>query len=332
MFVSAHLLNFVVQTMCQNGILQFLSYTNTESPMKKYLCIILLAYCTTFMAVSADDGVASGRFFPYPTVPDRITTLHERCNYLITHFWDRCNFKNAFSSYPKMNAAVGDFLSFMPYATADTAHMAIDELIAKVKKNPKHTLALANMAKGYLMSDTAEYVSEELYLPFAQAVADNKKIPAADREPFAREARIIANTQIGARVSDMTLEHPDGTTSTLSAHSAPMMLLVFTLDTDNGSNMARLRLSADYALNKMIADQRLHIINIHTAADNDKWQSWAAGAPENWVTVRCDEAKELYDLSVLPEIVYINRKFKVLGKNFSVDDIINSFQNHVMTH
>lgn len=300
--------------------------------MKKYICTLLLSCCAALITVSADESASLGRFFPYPTVPDRITSLHERCNYLITHFWDRCNFKNAFSSYPLMNATVGDFLSFMPYATADTAHIAITELISKVKKNPKHTLALATMAKGYLMSDTAEYVSEELYLPFAQAVADNKKIPAADREPFAREARIIANSQIGARINDMTLVHPDGTTSLLSAHGAPMILLFFTSDSDSGSAMARLRLSADYALNKMIAEQRLHIVNIHTGNDIDKWQTWAAGAPENWVTARCDEANELYDLRVLPEIVYLNRKFKVLGKNLSVDDIINSFQNHVMTH
>ena len=220
----------------------------------------------------------------------------------------------------------------MPYATADTAHMAIGALIKQVKKNPKHILALGRMARAHLMSDSADFNSEELYLPFAQAVASNKKVPAAERAAFEREARIIANSQIGARVADMSLERPDGSKTTLSANTAPMMLLFFTGSGCSDCSISRLRLSADYALNQMIEQQRLKIINIYVGEDNDEWKSWASSAPETWVNVRSQNAQDLYDLSVLPTITYLNRRMEVIGKDFSADDIIRSFQQHIMTH
>ncbi len=296
--------------------------------MKRVLISIFIA----LSAIYSSTAQQTTTYFPYPTAPENLTSLTERCNYLVTHFWDHCNFKSAFSSIPKMNGAVGDFLSFMPYASADTAFMAIDVLIGRVHKCPKQLLALAKMARGYLMSDTADYVSEELYLPFAKAVASTKKIPAADREPFASEVKILSNSMIGARVSDMNLTTASGDNVNLSANTAPMMILFFTGPDCTDCSMWRIRLSADYALNQMIEQGRLKIINIYAGQDSEQWAKWASAAPDNWLTVRSEEASTLFDLTVIPTITYLNRKMEVLGKDFTADDIIRSFQNHIMTH
>lgn len=297
--------------------------------MKRFIFSLFISLIAAYASFAQENN---NYYFPYPTVPDRITLLSERCNFLVTHFWEHCNFKTAFSSYPKMNGAVGDFLSFMPYATADTAHMAIESLLKRVKKNPKHTLALARMARGYLMSDTSDFSSEELYLPFAEAVAKNKKISSEDRAPFVKEARILSNSRVGAKVSDMTLTLADNSTTTLVQNTAPMILLFFTGPDCIDCSLDRLRLSADYALNKMIEQKKLKIINIYVGEDNDQWKRWAEEAPENWITGRWTEAAEYFDLSVFPTITYLNRSLKVLGKDFSADDIITSFQKHMMTH
>ena len=46
--------------------------------------------------------------FPYPTVPDSRTTLTERADYFVTHFWDRANIKQSFSTLARLNTAFGD--------------------------------------------------------------------------------------------------------------------------------------------------------------------------------------------------------------------------------
>ena len=71
----------------------------------------------------------------------------------------------------------------------DTVHMAVDRLIDKVKKSGPNTLTLAQMAERWLWADSAEILSEEIYLPFAKAAATHKKISNADRARFASHVK-----------------------------------------------------------------------------------------------------------------------------------------------
>ena len=74
-----------------------------------------------------------------------------------------------------MQKAFDDYVALIPYADAQTVHQSIDNLIKTVGKNPKNLLTLAEMAEGALYADTAAITCDECYLPFAQAVAANRK-------------------------------------------------------------------------------------------------------------------------------------------------------------
>lgn len=236
--------------------------------MKKFV----ISFITLISGLVGASGqtAATEHYFPYPMVPDNLTTLQQRCSFLVYNFWNFCDFKSAFSSLDKMEGAFADFVSFMPYASADTVEIAVTNLLDKVKKSPAHTLALARMARAHLYADSADIISEQVYLPFAQAVVANKKIPAADREPFAREAKIMANTRVGQRIPDLEFTLPDGTVSKVSQHLAPMVLLVFTGPDCSECSLDRVRLSADYALKKMMDSGRLSIINLYVGAPDRK--------------------------------------------------------------
>lgn len=274
---------------------------------------------------------AQERYFPYPTPPENLVRLDERCNYLICHFWDHCNFKNAFSSLPKMKSAFGDFISFMPYATADTAFMAVDELLGKVKKSHKNTLAIVKMAESYLYCDTAQYYSEQLFLPFAKAAANHKKIPNEEKRYYSRISKILESSQVGMRAPDIKFTQADGSISSLSQHATPMVILLFTTPDCEGCNLAKLRLSADYALNRMIEDGRLNIINIYPSEATPEVIDAMGSTPSNWISGAAPDASEYFELEDnIPYIVYLARNMTIRGKGFSVDDIINSFQGHML--
>ena len=63
----------------------------------------------------------------------------------------------------------------LPLANRDTVFISIDRLIDKVKKRPENLLALTRMAEAAFYSDSAIIPSDEVYLPFAKAVAGHKK-------------------------------------------------------------------------------------------------------------------------------------------------------------
>lgn len=296
--------------------------------MKK-IFVFLILYMAILMGASAQTA---NTYFQYPTVPENITSLSGRCNYMVMNFWERCDFKSAFSSLARLEKAFADFVSFMPYASADTAYMSIDKLLEKVKKSPAQTLAICTMAKANLYADTAYIVSEDLYLPFAKAVVENKKISAADRAPFERDYKIVANTRIGQRMPDITFYMPEGGESRLSANIAPMVILFLTGPDCSDCSLYRVRLSADYALTSMIKEGRLKIINLYVGPEDAGWTETVASAPEGWIIGRCPEIAEYFDIKSFPYIAYLNRKMEILGKNFTVDDIIDSFRRHVLSH
>lgn len=296
--------------------------------MKKYLILFFLLISSS----SVLKAQTPERYFPYPEVPETMTTLYERCNYLVYHFWERCNFKQAFSSLNRMENAFVDFISFMPYATADTAFMAVDRLLENVKKSPDQLLSIGRFAKAHLFSDTAQFYSEELYEPFAKAVVENKKVPREKREAFEKDLKIVSNTRIGKRIPDLKFELAGGGESTVSANMAPMVIILFTGPDCSDCSMSRVRLSADYALNSMMKEGRLKIINLYVGPVDAGWTETQTAAPEGWIVGRCPEAAEYFDLRYLPNIAYLNKKMEVLGKNFSADEIISSFRRHIMTH
>ena len=113
--------------------------------------------------------------------------LRERCNFIVYHFWERADFKKVFERPEGLNAAFGDWISFMPYCAADTAHLAIKNLLKDVSKDSKKLLRTAQMAENWTYSDTAEIVSDELYMPFAAGGARTlRPPPAAHKLHFAR--------------------------------------------------------------------------------------------------------------------------------------------------
>ncbi len=67
--------------------------------------------------------------------------LRERCNFIVYHFWERADFKKVFERPEGLNAAFGDWISFMPYCAADTAHLAIKNLLKDVSKDSKNSCA-----------------------------------------------------------------------------------------------------------------------------------------------------------------------------------------------
>lgn len=275
--------------------------------------------------MTAIPAIAKETYFPYPTPPEALTTLSQRTNYLVEHFWERCNLKSAFSSRAKLAKAFRDYVSFMPYASADTVHASIIELIDNVKNDKKNLLTLGEIAEATLYSDTAEVLSDELYLPFAKAIAANKKIPAAARARFEHQARVLANSQVGATAPALIFETPDGNKSDLSKVESPYTLLFFNDPECEDCSMARVRLAADFNTRQLIEKGILKIVSIYPEDPSDEWRDNCQTYPASWVIGASSQADELFDMRHAPVMYFLDKSHKILAKNMLIDNVINAF-------
>ncbi|MDE7443180.1 MAG: DUF5106 domain-containing protein, partial [Muribaculaceae bacterium] len=272
-------------------------------------------------------ATAQDTYFPYPSAPDNLPSFRARANYLVEHFWDRCNFNNAFSSKAKMAIAFDDFAGFMPHAAADTVHMAIDKLIATVKKRPADLLTLTEMAEGTFYADTARFWSDELYLPFAKAAATSKKIPAEQRNKYASQVQLLEHSQTGMTVPGLQATLRDGTQWTLDSLISPVSVILFDSPGCLDCAMTRARLAANISAQRLIDAGVLKIAYIHIGPASDEWKAQVANLPQSWVVAACPEADKYFDMRVIPAIYMLDENRTILAKHISLNDMIQRFEN-----
>lgn len=284
---------------------------------------VSLASATSLFAADKTDS----HYFQYPVPPESLETLTERTNFLMEHFWERCNMKSAFSSLPKMREAFNDYVQFMPYADATVVHASIENLIKQVQKNPRNLLALGEMAEGALYSDTAMVLCDECYLPFAKAVAANKKISAADKARFAYQAGSLAGSQIGMVAPDFTFTTPDGESKTLAEVSQGAYVVLFFNDPEcDDCELARVRLAADMNLNDLIDAGQIRVVSILPAEPSDEWKEKAATYNKKWIVGASANVDEIYDMRVAPVIYYLDNKRQILSKSLDTDGLKEGFR------
>lgn len=286
----------------------------------------LLAVIITFIGFST-HVMADETLFPYPEAPQELQTTQERCDYVVSHFWDRCNIKQAFSARAKLNQAFNDFVSILPLADAAVAHAATEQFIDKVRKSPEQLLAVAEMAEGLMYSDTASIICDELYVHYADAVAQNKKIKPADKARYVAQSRILNASQVGMIAPDIKFTIPDGSQSQLGDIQGAYIILFFNDPDCSDCLMTRVRLSADYNINQFIKKGQLKFVSIYPGDPSDpEWIESQGQIPDNWIAGACPDADLVYDMRHPPVIYYLNREHKILSKSMTADQLINAFR------
>ncbi|MBD5182370.1 MAG: DUF5106 domain-containing protein [Bacteroidales bacterium] len=291
-----------------------------QSRISKYFMVLVVLLGFVPSASAGTD------LFVYPTAPDSITHLQRRCDYIVSRFWDRCNFEVAMLHKDKFNTAFGDWVNIMPHASADTVYNSISRLMNRFPKNPDVVLQLGQMAEEWVYSDTSQIYSEDIFLPFAQAVRDHKKIGKADKARFARNAKIIESSRVGAKLPDIEFIRPDGTRGNLGEIKSGSVLLFFNHPDCSDCNMARIRLDVDFNTNALLDRGELTIVSIYPEEPDSAWKEAAKDYNDKWVVVAMPDADEFFDMQGTPKFVFLNSRHKVLAKDMGLDYLLGAFQ------
>lgn len=301
--------------------------------LMRRLCVFAVTAFVGIVSAGAQSSVPAGDLVvPIPAVPEEMSRLDERCNYIVDNFWKNAAFKSAFSSLDKMDATVGQFLAFTPYADATVVHQALETLITGVEKaDAKNLIKLARMAEKWTGSDTAEYASEELFYPFVKAVATSKKVKDPEKARYQALYRQLNNSRQGARVADFSFTCPDGSTGKLSDVTSPSVLLVFYEPDCIDCRLAKARLSSDYVLPALVKSGVLSVIAIYPGEADEDWQADALTMPDGWIVGAAPDIDLDFTINHQPEIYFLDRDRNVAAKGIQVDNAIAAFRSLIQT-
>ncbi len=268
-------------------------------------------------------GKADG-LFPYPIVPDTIGTLTERCNFLSNHFWDFCDLKKSFSSRAKMAEEFRGYLEILQLATPDTALAAVDVFTRKLDKQPDDLVFLAEIAEAELYSDTAKAWVDELYIPFARAVVNNKRVKKPYKARFEHQARVLSNSLPGHAIPSLPYTRPDGTAGDVARDSAQVVLLFINDPDCSACRMARVRLAADVNTRELLSEGILKIAAISPVEIDDKWKEEVAAYPEEWIVGAAPDIDMSIDMrGEMPVFYILDRKGKIRFKHIDIDQVLD---------
>ena len=288
--------------------------------MKKIIISLLFIIAT--LPIYADDI-----FFQYPQAPENLTTLSQRANYVVEHFWDKCNLKSAFSSRDKMAKAFRDYITYMQFAAKDTTISSINNLIKTVQKTPKNMLTLGEIAEETLYGDSAMFWSDELYLYFANAVINTKKLSKAEKARYKHHSTVLTNSMVGSKLPNFTFTTPKGEKVEFDSVNAPAIILFFNDIECADCQLAKVRLATNINLNKLIDKGIIKIVTIYPGEPSNEWKAEVESYPNNWINGANEDIYDMFDMRTSPTIYQLDDKHTIIAKNLNVEGIISVVGN-----
>lgn len=266
-------------------------------------------------ATSATQApVERHELFPYPKPPEGMTMLRERCNFLVYHFWERADLKKVYNQPDGLNTAFGDWISFMPYCAPDTARMAINSLLREVGKDGKKLLRTVQMAEAWTYSDTADFVSEELYRPFAAAAATSKKLSDADRKHYSQHVRRINASSMGQELPPLPYIAPDGTQGLVEGTSPSTMVVLADPD-DMESTTAGIRFSIDPSVKLLTDSALLRIVWLCPTQPTEEGRAALEKLPDTWIKGFMPDYEDFFTLRIRPAVYLLEEHNRVILKD-----------------
>ncbi len=286
--------------------------------MKKLFLITII-----ILSAALFSGAQLKTPFPYPTAPDSLETLQQRTSYVVLHFWEKADMKKILKDTTLLNQAFADYISFMPYASADSVKKSIQKLTGKYKKDAKSTMKLVKAAEKGLFSDEAPYWLDEQYLLFVRAALTNKKVSKDDKEYYMNHVRMLNDSQIGSTMSPITYTTRHGAVHNLYDNTGEYTLVYVHNPECSDCNLTSLRMETDVAINALVKDGRLKIIDIYTGAPDEEWRKSAESLPYNWEAGTSDDIKRYLDVRNLPAMYLIDKDRRIIARNLDINKVLS---------
>lgn len=292
--------------------------------MKLIKRIVHIRFLLVVCWAMAAAGVAAKGIVALPEVPEEVPMGRPRANYIIEHYWDKMPWKTAHTMPRKMETSLRDFAQLLPLAAPDTVFLSVDKLLKGASKKPELMRALMPMAEATFHSDTALLLSDDVYLPFAQAAAKFKKLDAAERERYGRQAGVIASSARGRTLPAIMVTGRNGKEFALNDTVAGAQTYVYIIETPESGRLERVRFAANVAARQLVAAGLLKPVLLYGGEATEDWWKSTEGLPREWSVGQMPNAAEHFDLRNTPAIYLTDKEMTVVSKWMPMSALITN--------
>lgn len=290
--------------------------------IKKYFFSLSFCCILSTSVTYAQDVIQIDPLFEYPVAPESLSSLVDKSNYLIEHFWDSMDFKS--TTTVDQNALIDAMKVYsvpMRWADITKAEKATDKLIEKISKNPTLLTQFTKAAEEIMYGPRAEYWIDVVYLKFLDAYLKNKKIPETRKSKYRKQQTTLKNTLIGQTAPTFEFTGKNGKAEKYMPMSTPT-LLIFGDPTQANWRMTRLKMETSVPLRQAVDQGKLNIIYL-IPFQMDNWEDEVKNYPVNWTVGNATDIDNILDIRVNPSVYYIGGDGKIIMKNAPIENAVN---------
>lgn len=297
--------------------------------LKKYIFPLSLGLSLLVATPSfAQDIIQIEPLFEYPSAPETLTTLTDKSNYLVEHFWDLMDFKS--NTTVDQNALIDAMKVYsvpLRWADLSKAEMATDKLIEKISKNPTLLTQFTKAAEEVLYGPRAEYWIDVVYMKFLDAYLKNKKIPETRKTKYQKQLNTLRNTLVGQIAPTFEFTGKSNKSERYMPMSTPTLIILGD-PTLPDWRLIRLKMETSVPLRQVVDQGKLNIIYL-VPFTMDNWENEVSNYPTNWIVGTAPKIDEILDLRVNPSVYYIGGDGKIVMKNVPIENAINEALNAI---
>lgn len=274
--------------------------------------------------------------FVLPGIPEMMKDPDERAKYLVSHYWDRFNFKNrALIQRPEITEqAFVDYINILNYAPKENIDASLKYTLHKAESDTLMYIHFAELFEKYFYEPNSPFRNEEYYLSVLQQISVSPLLPMEKRSNYGFQLDMVKQNRIGQKANDFTYTVSSGQSMHLYALKSEYTLLMFT-DPGCGTCAAvteHLNNSAE--LNNALAMNTpnrtmLTILAISPDSNLEEWRAHISEMPARWVYAYDKSGeitkKKLYDIRAFPTLYLLDKDKEVILKDTSVEAVESFF-------
>ena len=312
--------------------------------------ISLFASIVALTCVAAcGSGQSQKREFPFVVTPSVYVQEQDIIEYQVNHFWD--NFLKSEQCFPCDSVTVNGVsdvslskaaLIYSQYLLSCDLALARKSLLELLEEVESFQLAypesnmfskVTELMSGIEYDPNSPYRDEDIYGPFAEALAASQFCPADRVASYRNESRLCALNSRGTKASDFEYIDMGGRPRSLYGTKAEWMVLNFI---NPGCHACEEVVSAFESpeFKTLISNGSLCILGMYIDEEIDKWFEQRQSLPENWICgydpcsiIRNDI---VYNVRAIPSVYLLDKDKNVILKDAPLDRVLRYIQNFVL--
>jgi thiol-disulfide isomerase/thioredoxin len=259
--------------------------------------------------------------------PAVITAPQERVDYLITHFWDKFNFRDTMYCHAPdiTEQAFVDFIALFPHASASKIQEGVNKLLdAAEVENVMYTY-FSSKAEHYLYDPNSPMRNDEYFIPFLEHTVNSSKITDVYKIRPRHQLTLAYRNRTGSKAADFTYMQASGTIGNLYGISARYLLLMFYNPDCTECRHTMEMLNNSTALTAAVSSGKMKVLAVYPDENPEAWRKHLRDVPAAWINgydkSMAVKNKEIYDLKAIPTLYLLDKDKKVLLKDASAGDI-----------